>query len=94
MSVVYQWPVAFVKHWILSISYAVGITYDGRTISPEQQFSTADFRGGRITFSAWFSDPVVAVYGFSTYAGRYTDPLVVVPDYPTLGVFLDISITP
>jgi hypothetical protein len=94
MSVVYQWPIAFIKHWILPISYAVGITYDGRTISPEQQFSTADFRGGRITFSAWFSYPVVEVRGFSQIGTAYTDPLVVIPDYPVLGVFLDISIRP
>jgi hypothetical protein len=94
MSAVYPWPVAFVKQWILPISYVVGVTYEGYIIRAVQQYSTADFLDGVITFTAWFSEPIVAVYGFSTYAGRYTDPLVVILDYPVLGIFLDIRIRP
>jgi hypothetical protein len=94
MSVVYPWPIAAVKHWIAPLTYVVGVAYDGRIINPEQQYLSADFRYGVITATAWFSEPVVEVRGFSRIGTTYTYPLEVIPDYPVLGIFLEIRIRP
>jgi len=94
MSIVYQWPIAFLKHWVLPISYVVGVTYHGDVYSPVRQEFTANFYGGRITALAWFPEPIVAMYGFSRLGGYYTDPIVVELDYPTLGIYLEINIRP
>jgi hypothetical protein len=94
MSETHPWPYPFIKQWILPISYMVGFTYEGYAVSPAGQYFSFDPRGGVITATALFNYPVVAVYGFSQRAGYYTDPLVVVTDYPVLGVFLRITIMP
>jgi hypothetical protein len=98
MSAVYQWPIAFVKHWIMPPSYVVGVAYDGRIVNPAHQHISANIGRGVITVIAWFSEPVVEIRGFSQinrFSGPvYTDPLVVIPDYPVLGIFLDIRIRP
>jgi hypothetical protein len=98
MSVVYQWPVAFIKHWIMPPSYVVGVAYDGRIVDPASQDIRADIGRGVITVVAWFSEPVVEIRGFSridrSSGPVFTDPLVVTPDYPVFGIFLDIRIRP
>ena len=94
MSVVYQWPVAAIRHWIMPLSYVVGVTYDGRAVNPVHQHFDTDLSRGVITMAAWFSEPVIEVRGFSRVRDAYTYPLVVIPDYPVFGVFLDIRIKP
>jgi hypothetical protein len=94
MSVVYQWPIAFIKHWIQRLDYAVGITPDGRTINPSQQLHSIDLPGGIITSTALFPEPVVAVYGFTRMGTQVTYPIVVITDYPVMGVLLNIRIEP
>jgi hypothetical protein len=94
MSIVYQWPIAFLKHWVLPISYVVGLTYDGQRLNPVRSEFSANFYAGRITALAWFEYPVMAMYGFSYLRGYYTDPIVVFLDYPALGVYLEINIRP
>jgi hypothetical protein len=45
-------------------------------------------------FTALFPYPVISVNAFSVYAGRYSQPLVINLDYPTMFVQLQIKITP
>jgi len=94
MSIIYQWPIAFAKHWILPLAYSIGFTYDGRLIYPTRESFGFDLRGGRITALIWFPQPVKQVHAFSRFFFEYTKPLVVEFDYPMLGMFLDIRITP
>jgi len=94
MSAVDQWPTAFMKQWVLPISYIVGLTYGGSIISPSKQATSVAFYRGVIVFGAMFDYPVTAVYAFSRLGSYYTDPIIVVPDYPTAGVLLSLKIEP
>jgi hypothetical protein len=94
MSVVYQWPTAAIKHWIQRIDYVVGVTPDGRTIDPDSQLHTIDIQDGIITSTALFPEPVVEVRGFTRMGSVVTYPVVVIPDYPVMGILLNIRIEP
>jgi len=94
MSEVGRWPIEFIKQWILPISYVVGLTYDGYVITPSSQHFNHNFLSGEIRFSAVFEYPVVAVYAYSYFRGYYTDPITVVLDYPTHGIFFSLKIEP
>jgi hypothetical protein len=94
MSMIYQWPIAFVKHWVLPLSYAIGFTYDGRLVYPIRQTFEANLVRGRIAAITWFPEPVKEVHAFSRFIFNYSGPLIVEFDYPALGMFLDIRIEP
>jgi hypothetical protein len=94
MSIIYPWPIAFMKQWIVPLSYVVGLTVNGNIVNPEYQFLRANLAAGIIDVVARFSEPIVAMYGFSYVRGYYSGPLVAIPYYPTLGVFLRIKIEP
>jgi len=94
MSVIYPWPTAFVKQWILPISNIIGITPDGRELSPLRQQFSANFLYGTISAAAWFIEPITAIYGYSRFRNYYTDPIYVGLDYPVMGIFFTINVRP
>jgi len=94
MSVVYQWPIAFLKQWVQPIAYIVGFDYNYNVVPILNQNMRSDYLGGVINFSAIFSYPVMSVYAFSYVNGYVTDPITIFLDYPTYSIFMQINISP
>jgi len=94
MSVVYQWPVAFLKQWIQPISYVIGFDYNYNIVPILNWSASYSFAGGNINFSVLFRYPVVLVYAFSYVYGSATYPIQIFLDYPTYSLVMRINISP
>jgi len=95
MSVVGYLPVALVKSWIQPINYVVGFDPYGYAYKPNGfSFFWDGVFPNTMIFTALFPYPVMSVNAFSVYAGKYSQPLVISLDYPTMFVQLQINISP
>jgi hypothetical protein len=77
-----------------TIGYAVGIDYYGNPVSPGR-FSVRLSRtvNPPLTVFAVWDVPIVAGYFYGWHeAGRYTDPVVIVPDYPVCGIGFSVRV--
>jgi hypothetical protein len=77
-----------------AIFYAVGIDYYGNPVSPSR-FSVRFDRtvNPPLTVNAVWDVPIVAAYFYGRHVlGYYTDPIIIVPDYPVYGIGFNVRV--
>jgi hypothetical protein len=78
-----------------TIGYAVGIDLYGNPVSPSM-FSVSFSRRGNppLQVSAQWSTEIIAAYFYGLHVtGYYTDPIIIVPDYPVFGIVFKVWVT-
>ncbi|MCC6021103.1 MAG: hypothetical protein LM577_07045 [Thermoproteaceae archaeon] len=91
----YSYPIPPIfPAWMCTIGYAVGIDYYGNPVSPGR----LNVRFNRtvnppLTVLAVWDVPVAAGYFYGRHElGYYTDPIIIVPDYPVYGIGFNVRV--
>ena len=80
--------------WMCTISYAIGIDYYGNPVSPSRFHVRFDRTvNPPLTVLAMWDTLIIAVYFYGQHAlGYYTDPIIIVPDYPVYGIGFNVRV--